>query len=130
MAAERLRCESVLELCGLASAADLPATTLSLGQRRAVELARALVGRPRLLLADEPSSGLDPHESELLVGVINRVRDETGLAVIVIDHDLVTVESVAQRVIAMDAGRVIAEGDFASVLSNAAVKASWLGGLA
>lgn len=125
--AERIRCEEILELCGLSDVRDMPATTLSLGQRRAVELARALVVRPLLLLTDEPSSGLDMEESRHLAAVIDRVRRETGLAVLLIDHDLPTVEAVVERVIALDAGRVIAEGTYAEVVRDPAVIASWLG---
>ena len=128
--AERNRCDEVLELCSLTAVRDAPATTLSLGQRRAVELARALVARPRLLLADEPSSGLDLDESMRLVEVIQRVRRETSLAVVLIDHDLATIEAASERVIAMDAGKIIAEGTYAEVVRNPQVVTSWLGLLA
>jgi branched-chain amino acid transport system ATP-binding protein len=125
--AERSRVDALLELCGLLDVREVPATSLSLGQRRAVELARALVGRPRLLLADEPSSGLDIEESAQLVDVIARVREETGLAILLVDHDLGTIEAAAERVIAMDAGRVIAQGTYQQVISNPEVLTSWLG---
>jgi branched-chain amino acid transport system ATP-binding protein len=125
--AEAARCDEVLAMCGLEDLRDEPATTLSLGQRRAVELARAIVSRPRLLLADEPTSGLDQDEAVALVEVMTRVRRETGLAVVVIDHDLATVRGVAQRVVAMDAGRIIAEGTFEEVIADPKVIASWLG---
>ena len=124
---ERARCEEALELCGLHDLADAPATALSLGERRGVELARALAPGPRLLLADEPSSGLDPDEATALAATIGRVRTETGLAVLLVEHDLATVAAVAERVIAMDAGRVIAEGEFGSVVANPLVVQSWLG---
>jgi len=124
---ERDTCMEVLDLVGLADRADTPATTLSLGDRRAVELARALIGRPRLLLADEPSSGLDGEESRVLIRILNRVRQDTGVAVILVDHDLGTVKAVADNVIAMDAGAIIATGSYESVVSNPLVMASWLG---
>jgi branched-chain amino acid transport system ATP-binding protein len=124
---ERARCRAALELCGLVHLSGAPATTLSLGQRRAVELARALVTNPKILLTDEPSSGLDFDEAMMLAAVIGRVRTETGLAVVVIDHDLATVNAVAERVIAMEAGQVIAEGSFADVVHDPQVIASWLG---
>jgi branched-chain amino acid transport system ATP-binding protein len=125
--AERSRCLAILELCGLSGLANAPATTLSMGQRRAVELARALVTRPKLLLADEPSSGLDSDESAQLAAVIGQIRRETGLAVLLVDHNLGTVEAVAERVVAMDAGTVIAQGSFADVVRDSRVIASWLG---
>jgi branched-chain amino acid transport system ATP-binding protein len=125
--AERSRVNELLELCGILDVSQVPATTLSLGQRRAVELARALVGRPRLLLADEPSSGLDNSESAHLVDVVARVRRETGLAILLVDHNLGTVEAASQRVIAMDAGTVIADGTYDEVVANPLVLSSWLG---
>ncbi len=125
--AERARVDELLELCGLKEVANVPATTLSLGQRRAVELARALVARPRLLLSDEPSSGLDAEESNNLVEIVARVRSETGLAILLVDHNLSTIEAAADRVIAMDAGRIIAEGTYDEVVANALVLTSWLG---
>jgi ABC-type branched-subunit amino acid transport system ATPase component len=120
-------CLDTLRLCGLSTVADAPATALSLGERRAVELARALVVRPRLLLADEPSSGLDTQEAARLARVIAKARAETGLAVLLVEHDLQMVEAIAERVIAMDAGRVIAQGNFDEVLRDERVVASWLG---
>jgi branched-chain amino acid transport system ATP-binding protein len=121
------RCDEVLSLCELTSVASAPATALSLGERRAVELARALVTRPSLLLADEPSSGLDTEEALALASVISRVRKQTGLAVLLVEHDLMTVQATTERVIAMDAGSVIAQGPLADVVRNPQVVASWLG---
>jgi len=124
---EEALCLDTLRMCGLREVADAPATALSLGERRAVELARALVVRPSLLLADEPSSGLDTQEAARLARVIARARAETGLAVLLVEHDLHMVEAIAQRVVAMEAGRVIAEGTFDEVLRDEGVIASWLG---
>jgi len=124
---ERARCEEVLALCRLGGRGDAPATALSLGERRAVELARALVTGPRLLLADEPSSGLESGEAKWFAELIAQVRTETGLAVLLVEHDLSTVESVAERVIAMEAGKVIAEGTLDEVVHNPLVVESWLG---
>jgi branched-chain amino acid transport system ATP-binding protein len=121
------RCEEVLAMCGLGSVASVPATALSLGERRAVELARALVSRPRLLLADEPSSGLDTDEAQAFASIIARVRHQTGLAVLLVEHDLATVQATTERVVAMDAGSVIAQGPLADVVQDPQVIASWLG---
>jgi len=76
---------------------------------------------------DEPSSGLDLDESVRLATIISRVRNETKMAVLLIDHDVATVDAVSERVIAMDAGTVIAEGTFNEVVHNSLVMASWLG---
>lgn len=124
---ELVRCHETLALCGLEELANAPATALSLGERRTVELARALVARPVLLLADEPSSGLDVAEAAQLAAVIAKVRAETGLAILLVEHDLSTVQAITQRVIAMEAGQVIAQGRFEDVVRNADVVRSWLG---
>jgi ABC-type branched-subunit amino acid transport system ATPase component len=116
-----------LELCGIAKLAQAQTTMLSLGQRRTVELARALVARPKLLLTDEPSSGLDESESLRLAHILNSVRRSTGVAVVIVEHDLATVAAVAERVVALDAGRVIANGTFDEVIANVDVRRSWLG---
>jgi branched-chain amino acid transport system ATP-binding protein len=124
---ELAQCEEVIALCGLTAVASAPATALSLGERRAVELARALVTRPSLLLADEPSSGLDTEEAQALSSIISRVRSQTGLAVLLVEHDLTTVQATTERVIAMDAGSVIAQGPLADVVRDPQVIESWLG---
>jgi branched-chain amino acid transport system ATP-binding protein len=125
--AELEQCRATLRLCDLGAVENAPATALSLGERRAVELARALVTKPSLLLADEPSSGLDAAEGARLAAALARVRTETGLAILLVEHDLATVRAVAERVVAMDAGRVIAEGAFADVVRDPGVVHSWLG---
>jgi branched-chain amino acid transport system ATP-binding protein len=124
---EMTLCMETLELCGIAKLAHAQTTMLSLGQRRTVELARALVARPKLLLTDEPSSGLDESESLRLAHILNSVRRSTGVAVVIVEHDLATVAAVAERVVALDAGRVIANGTFDEVIANVDVRRSWLG---
>ena len=124
---EMTLCMETLELCGIAKLAHAQTTMLSLGQRRTVELARALVARPKLLLTDEPSSGLDESESLRLAHILNSVRRSTGVAVVIVEHDLATVAAVAERVVALDAGRVIANGTFDEVIANLDVRRSWLG---
>jgi len=124
---EMTLCMETLELCGIAKLAHAQTTMLSLGQRRTVELARALVARPKLLLTDEPSSGLDESESLRLAHILNSVRRSTGVAVVIVEHDLATVAAVAERVVALDAGRVIANGTVDEVIANVDVRRSWLG---
>jgi branched-chain amino acid transport system ATP-binding protein len=124
---EMTLCMETLELCGIAKLAHAQTTMLSLGQRRTVELARALVARPKLILTDEPSSGLDESESLRLAHILNGVRRSTGVAVVIVEHDLATVAAVAERVVALDAGRVIANGTFDEVIANVDVRRSWLG---
>lgn len=125
--AERREAAELLDLVGLAEVADVPVEALSLGQCRLVELARALVGPPRLLMLDEPSSGLDDAERATLVSVVGRVRQERGVAVVVVEHDLEVVTTIVDRLVVLDVGRVIADGPAASVLEDPVVRRAYLG---
>jgi branched-chain amino acid transport system ATP-binding protein len=124
---EERRAREVLELVGLSDVADVPVESLSLGLGRLVELARALVGEPALLLLDEPSSGLDANETALLSGIIRRVREELGTAVLLVEHDLEMVGAVVDRLVVLDFGRLIADGPLADVLIDPAVRSAYLG---
>lgn len=125
--AERRLAGELLELVGLSEVADIPVDALSLGRTRLVELARALVGPPRLLMLDEPSSGLDDEEREALVSVLRRVRSEQGSAVFVVEHDLDLVAAVVDRLVVLDSGRMIADGPVDAVLADAGVRRAYLG---
>jgi branched-chain amino acid transport system ATP-binding protein len=92
-----------------------------------VELARALVSDPVLLLADEPSSGLDVHETRELSQVLRMLQRERGMAVLLVEHDLGMVGSVVDRTIVMNLGVVIAEGTFDDVMADPAVRQAYLG---
>ncbi len=119
--------QRLLELVGLAAVADVPVDTLALGQGRLVELARALAGRPRLLVLDEPSSGLDLAERERLVAVLGAARAGHGAAVMMVEHDLEMVAAVAERLVVLDSGRVVADGATSEVLASAGVRRAYLG---
>jgi len=96
--------------------------------RRRVEICRALATRPRLLLLDEPSAGMNPEETAELMKDLQIVRDEMpGLAVVIIEHDMFVIEGVSQRVIAFNYGRKIAEGPFAAVAEHPEVREAYLG---
>jgi len=126
--AEELRkVNEVLELVGIAEMAGTPVSALGLGLCRLVELARALVGEPKLLMADEPSSGLDVHETHGLAKVLRTLQRERGMAVLLVEHDLGMVGEVVDRVIVMDLGRVIAEGTFEEVMADPEVRHAYLG---
>lgn len=124
---ERARAAAVLDLVGLAQLADVPVAALGLGTCRLVELARALVGDPRLLLADEPSSGLDARESGELAGILRRLQAERGMAVLLVEHDLALVGAVVDRAIVMDAGAVVADGPLDEVMAAPDVRRAYLG---
>ena len=110
----------------LVSMYNEPAASLSYANRRRLEIARALASKPRLLLLDEPAAGMNQTETHEIMLDIKRIND-TGCTVLLIEHDMGLIEDVAHRVIAMDHGAKIAEGDFAHVCSDPEVIRAYLG---
>jgi branched-chain amino acid transport system ATP-binding protein len=106
---------------------EQPAYVLSYANRRRLEIARALATEPRLLLLDEPAAGMNPNETHEVTEVISRLRDELGLAILVIEHDMHVVEGISDRVVALDHGVKITEGSFEAVASHPAVVEAYLG---
>jgi branched-chain amino acid transport system ATP-binding protein len=106
---------------------DQPAYSLSYANRRRLEIARALATRPRLLLLDEPAAGMNPAETHEVTELISRLRDELGVAICVIEHDMHVVSGCSDRVIALDHGVKIAEGGFDHVASDPAVVEAYMG---
>src|SRR5262245_11985755 len=106
---------------------DQPAYSLSYANRRRLEIARALATEPRLLLLDEPAAGMNPAETHEITELIGRLRDERGVAILVIEHDMHVVAGCSDRVIALDHGVKIAEGGFDEVASHPAVVEAYLG---
>jgi len=110
----------------LTSMKDRPAWTLSYANRRRLEIARALVSRPRLLLLDEPTAGMNPAESMQMVGKILEVN-RNGATVLVIEHDMNFIKKLCHRVVALDYGQKIVEGTFSEVRSHPKVIEAYLG---
>jgi branched-chain amino acid transport system ATP-binding protein len=106
---------------------DQPAYVLSYANRRRLEIARALATQPRLLLLDEPAAGMNPTETHEVTEVIGRLRDELGLAILVIEHDMHVVEGISDRVVALDHGVKITEGTFDEVANHPAVVEAYMG---
>ncbi len=121
------RVEELIELMGLGAFHDKFTRELSTGSRRIVDLACVLAHQPTVLLLDEPSSGIAQREAEALGPVLMRIRDDLGASVLVIEHDLPLLTSIADRMIALDLGTVIADGPSDVVVHDPRVVASYLG---
>ena len=126
-AQESERVNNVLDMVGLSDRSDATVSTLGLGSCRLVELARALIADPVLLMADEPSSGLDIHETRELGAVLRQVQRDQGMAMVLVEHDLAMVAEVVDRTVVMNLGEVVAEGAFDTVMSDPTVRRAYLG---
>ncbi len=121
------RADHAIELCGIAGIADRNADELSTGQRRLVELARAIASRFRFLLLDEPSSGLDVGETEAFGDVLQLVVAEQGIGLLLVEHDMALVRSVCEYAYVLDFGRLVYHGTTRDVLNSEIVRAAYLG---
>lgn len=121
------RAVEVLAILELDHLAGWPAASLPFGLQKRVELGRALVSRPRLLLLDEPAAGLSSAESQALGELLRRIRDEFACALLVIEHDMSLVMDLCERIVVLDFGRVIAQGTPEEVAHDQAVIEAYLG---
>ena len=122
--------DEALRLCGIADLADSSVASLSTGQRRLVELARAVAGGGRLLLLDEPSSGLDRGETERFGERLQFLVREYGNGVLLVEHDMNVVMRVCEHIYVLDFGTLLFEGTPAQVSSGEAVRKAYLGSAA
>jgi branched-chain amino acid transport system ATP-binding protein len=124
---DRDQIEFFLDLVGLLEKKDLPVEGLTLQEKRMLELARALAMRPVLLLLDEAMSGLNPSEMERAMRLIRRIRDELGLTIIWVEHVMKAIMEVAERVLVLNFGQLIAVGTPAEVARDQGVIDAYLG---
>ncbi|HEX8803116.1 MAG TPA: ABC transporter ATP-binding protein [Acidimicrobiales bacterium] len=122
-------CDEVLELLGLADLADEPIERLSLGKGRLVEVGRALMTQPRLLLLDEPSSGLDRAETAALAETLRAVQAEHGFAILLVEHDVELVAGFTSRCYLLDFGRMLTHGATPEVMASGEMRDAYLGEL-
>ncbi len=115
-----------MTLASIAHLADQPANSLTVGQLRHLEIARAIATRADLLLADEPCAGLNPTETAAMIDVLRQIR-ASGVTVVLVEHDMPSVMEVSDRILVLDAGRLIADGPPQAVSQDAKVIAAYLG---
>jgi branched-chain amino acid transport system ATP-binding protein len=125
--AAREQAEEIVEFLEIETIRDMPVGTLSYGLQKRVELGRALAMRPRLLLLDEMVSGMNQEETEDIARFILDIREERGVTVMMIEHDMGIVMDISDHVCVLNFGRKIADGTPSEVSANSAVVAAYLG---
>ena len=118
----------LLKIFDLDAQADLKASQLPYGKQRKLEIARALATNPKLLLLDEPAAGMNPNETAELMQTVRDVRDQFGIAILLIEHDMNFVMGICEEITVLDYGRIIARGDGKAIRNNPKVIAAYLGG--
>ena len=126
-AAIRARSRELLDYVGIGKYADFKARTLSYGDQRRLEIARALAAQPKLLLLDEPAAGMNPQETQQLLQMIRWIRKEFDLTILLIEHDMSLVMNVCERIYVLDYGKIIASGTPDEIKNNKQVVEAYLG---
>jgi len=121
------RAEELMEYVGLRGVGNELASSLPYGAQRRVEIARSIASEPRLLLLDEPTAGMNPAETEDAMLLFRKLRDELGITILLIEHDMKVVMNISERITVMDYGEKIAEGTPVQIASDARVIEAYLG---
>ena len=117
----------LLKVFGLEDKKDYLASNLPYGAQRKLEIARALATDPKLLLLDEPAAGMNPNETMELMDTIRFVRDEFGMTILLIEHDMKLVSGICEKLTVLNFGQVLAQGETKEVLNNPEVIKAYLG---
>lgn len=124
---EREEALELLRIFDLDKYADLDAENLPYGQQRKLEIARAMSTKPKLLLLDEPAAGMNPKETEELMDTIRLIRDKFHISILLIEHDMKLVLGICERIIVLDHGKIIAQGDPIETVNDPRVVTAYLG---
>jgi branched-chain amino acid transport system ATP-binding protein len=120
--------EQILQRVGLTGQSQRVVSTLAYGDKRLIEIAIVLARRPRLVLLDEPTAGMNPEETDRMIRLIQELSQKSDTTFFVTEHDMKVVFSVAERIFVLNQGRLLAEGPPQEIRANAEVKRAYLGG--
>jgi branched-chain amino acid transport system ATP-binding protein len=123
----RDKARDLLKFVGMAGKGDEVSRNLPYGDQRRIEIARALASEPKLILLDEPTAGMNPNESADAMHLFRRIRDERGITVVLIEHDMRVVMGISERISVLDYGEKLAEGSPGEIRSNPRVVEAYLG---
>lgn len=126
--AMRERAKEILRIVGLEEERNFLSCNLPYGKQRKLEIARALATNPKLLLLDEPAAGMNPHETEDLMSIVRRIRDEFDMTVLLIEHDMKFVSGLCDEVTVLNFGTVLAQGTAEEALNDPEVIRAYIGG--
>ncbi|MBQ8649320.1 MAG: ABC transporter ATP-binding protein [Clostridia bacterium] len=124
----RERAKEILRVVGLEEERNFLSCNLPYGKQRKLEIARALATNPKILLLDEPAAGMNPHETEDLMNIITRIRDDYDMTVLLIEHDMKFVSGLCDEVTVLNFGTVLAQGDTKTALNDPEVIKAYIGG--
>ena len=124
----RDKAKEILRIVGLEEERNMLSCNLPYGKQRKLEIARALATNPKLLLLDEPAAGMNPHETEDLMNIVTRIRDEFDMTILMIEHDMKFVSGLCDEVTVLNFGTVLAQGDTQTALNDPEVIKAYIGG--